>query len=788
MKAYKKGVFNFIKEDVDKYTNETIPRKYFSGGVVGSYKRAAEELGHETLVREKTISTHDDAMLIRGLESHGYDYAEIAAREKLEFLKEVGVSDRAMTTNGELLKIIYEKAGMGIIGLTLAVSMQGYELEDAFQNFDDELGIYVIPDEVMKALGPLGGMTDGQAFNLLGHIGLKASTVSLIKAGNQDALYELRHEQSHNKYREKHPDDFPYTSIEQTLVDEIYAHLDGFISTFGREKLFEKRAIRWGEKDWFENVVNILANDYVGKNVEHRELIVKKLSYAFSIIKLCFQNNQDVKIMAYIQQSKNLDDILGITPIEHQQWLVDAGVQPTNHPILREKWTQFVPNSGMIAESSKDNSMLVQQVSEKHGIAMEVIGFFNDWTLEDWVSDESRTDTLLNNLKNAPLIYRGERLDNILDAISSSNGYLATAENPDGSHLTTSLQTAQIFAKEESQFVLKFSAQRMTHRQEGMYIRSTRMYHAKDSVMGPAVDLRTLTDENKQQLWDMFEAKGMLNDKNREKAHKVLWASMDEDRPVDAWKKLEQLAQQFDTNDWYELWKIYHSSGLSVLIDKIGEIANKKLFSFSEVQGLRGTSVVPWLAGKLRNFDNEFENRDNQEKDAVKEQIYELSYQLVQALPNADILDLRSNGRGGDLKGRIAREGANYFRVNQIYFGIMKGKKGSGFGNMGILNTIPERQSLQDLTQIKDRLLKSLNPSEDNAMAVKGGIDLNSANLNLQIKRDGKGVPLPIDQQNLDNIHIDGLIPVLLGIKPVTETPLLSELQSSQVPQLASVS
>ena len=32
LKAFKKGVFNFIKEDVDKYTNEAIPRKYFSGG------------------------------------------------------------------------------------------------------------------------------------------------------------------------------------------------------------------------------------------------------------------------------------------------------------------------------------------------------------------------------------------------------------------------------------------------------------------------------------------------------------------------------------------------------------------------------------------------------------------------------------------------------------------------------------------------------------------------------------------------------------------------------------
>ncbi len=32
LKAFKKGVYNFIKEDVDPVTQETIPRKYFSGG------------------------------------------------------------------------------------------------------------------------------------------------------------------------------------------------------------------------------------------------------------------------------------------------------------------------------------------------------------------------------------------------------------------------------------------------------------------------------------------------------------------------------------------------------------------------------------------------------------------------------------------------------------------------------------------------------------------------------------------------------------------------------------
>src|SRR5208282_2412244 len=32
LQAYKKGVFNYIKEDLDPNTKEMLPRKYFSGG------------------------------------------------------------------------------------------------------------------------------------------------------------------------------------------------------------------------------------------------------------------------------------------------------------------------------------------------------------------------------------------------------------------------------------------------------------------------------------------------------------------------------------------------------------------------------------------------------------------------------------------------------------------------------------------------------------------------------------------------------------------------------------
>ncbi len=53
-----------------------------------------------------------------------------------------------------------------------------------------------------------------------------------------------------------------------------------------------------------------------------------------------------------------------------------------------------------------------------------------------------------------------------------------------------------------------------------------------------------------------------------------------------------------------------------------------------------------------------------------------------------------------------------------------------------------------------------------------GGIDFDPTLLNLQIKRDGKGVPLPLPEQNIENINIDGLYPVIINIQPVNAQTL----------------
>ena len=65
--------------------------------------------------------------------------------------------------------------------------------------------------------------------------------------------------------------------------------------------------------------------------------------------------------------------------------------------------------------------------------------------------------------------------------------------------------------------------------------------------------------------------------------------------------------------------------------------------------------------------------------------------------------------------------------------------------------------------------------NSDGAMTADqyGGIDMNPANLTLNIKRDGNGVPLPIAQQDLAQLSkIDGLSPIILSIRPMQSSEI----------------
>ncbi len=69
-----------------------------------------------------------------------------------------------------------------------------------------------------------------------------------------------------------------------------------------------------------------------------------------------------------------------------------------------------------------------------------------------------------------------------------------------------------------------------------------------------------------------------------------------------------------------------------------------------------------------------------------------------------------------------------------------------------------------------------------------GGIDFDPSLLNLQIKRNGHGVPLPLPEQNIENINIDGLYPVIINMQPATieNFPFLTSAENKEkVPQLS---
>ena len=92
-------------------------------------------------------------------------------------------------------------------------------------------------------------------------------------------------------------------------------------------------------------------------------------------------------------------------------------------------------------------------------------------------------------------------------------------------------------------------------------------------------------------------------------------------------------------------------------------------------------------------------------------------------------------------------------------------------------------QLLQALRTVLDPAMKGADPDRN------GGIDLNSANLNMLIKRDarlpggasggqGKGVPLPLVQQDLAQLsQVEGFVPLIKEISPLTALPILNELR-----------
>ena len=98
------------------------------------------------------------------------------------------------------------------------------------------------------------------------------------------------------------------------------------------------------------------------------------------------------------------------------------------------------------------------------------------------------------------------------------------------------------------------------------------------------------------------------------------------------------------------------------------------------------------------------------------------------------------------------------------------------------INAGGKYKTVDTLLQAADRALVA-NRTDDAAPATDattryGGINLNPALFDLQIKRDGNGIALPMNQQIITDIHIEGILPVIINVTPITPAsiPLLSKI------------
>jgi len=96
----------------------------------------------------------------------------------------------------------------------------------------------------------------------------------------------------------------------------------------------------------------------------------------------------------------------------------------------------------------------------------------------------------------------------------------------------------------------------------------------------------------------------------------------------------------------------------------------------------------------------------------------------------------------------------------------------SKFTNLGPLERQPGFSGWNDDSAMMSKEIATKRAHEAVSQDL-GGIALNARMMDLQIKRDGNGVALPIGQQSLDRVNIQGFVPQIISIQPVDLPALL---------------
>ncbi len=223
--------------------------------------------------------------------------------------------------------------------------------------------------------------------------------------------------------------------------------------------------------------------------------------------------------------------------------------------------------------------------------------------------------------------------------------------------------------------------------------------------------------------------------------------------------KFEQSVDQYGENsDWMQLYKelalVMSEEAKDLPKDLRPDVERIQQYIASPKESGHTQYIVEEVNNKWRN---KFIAKHMREIAEVAAQKGLDAYILIGAGHVAHISSLLSN-RAGTVEGLKKRV---YYRTNLV----------------------PEKFLPKTETQTKKDKAVLTKPKE------VGGIDFDPANLNLEIRRDKDGQPPPLSPLQTESIKIDGLVPIIINIVPLTNMNLLlGTHENTQKPQLSQLS
>ena len=89
-------------------------------------------------------------------------------------------------------------------------------------------------------------------------------------------------------------------------------------------------------------------------------------------------------------------------------------------------------------------------------------------------------------------------------------------------------------------------------------------------------------------------------------------------------------------------------------------------------------------------------------------------------------------------------------------------------------------QPLVEKQRPDENIIFQSGATQTGAAPRRGGIDFNPANLHIKVEKNGKGVIIPIPDEKILNMTIEGFVPTIINVTPITNLPLLLGIAQPQ--------